>query len=101
MLFQVIQPSPVGWARFLCLRGFKAVAFEWWAEKHCPPYNLIEIRTKAVIRIYKPMTATGRLSSFNTGKIIVKLFRDLILMMGETQGFIDSYTPSALKTSLN
>jgi hypothetical protein len=33
----------------LCPRGFKAVAFEWWAEKHCPPYNLIEIRTKAVI----------------------------------------------------
>jgi len=32
--------SPVGWARFLCPRRFKAVAFERWAEKHCPPYNL-------------------------------------------------------------
>jgi hypothetical protein len=40
--------SLVGWARFLCPRGIKAIGSKWWAEKHCPPY--IECRIWVVTR---------------------------------------------------
>jgi len=33
----MLNSSQVGWARFLCPRGIRAIASKLWAEKHCPP----------------------------------------------------------------